>query len=74
MVKECTGYTRDDHDTNNKVTLTSATYTVTVRAATTGKVLGTTQLDGTDDTCPTIMTFETTTRRRPTTPLRRRTT
>lgn len=58
MVKECTGYTRDNHDTNDKVTLNTATYTVTVREATTGKVLGTTELDGTDDTCPTVMTFD----------------
>ena len=58
-VKECTGYTHDDHETNDKVTLNTATYTVTVREATTGKVLGTTELDGTDDTCPPVMTFDT---------------
>ncbi len=57
-VKQCTGYTKDDHETNNEVTLNTATYKVTVHEATTGKVLGTTELDGTDDTCPMFMSFD----------------
>ena len=58
LIKECTGYTKDDHETNNKVTLNSAKYQVSVHEATTGKVLSTTELDGTDDTCPMFMTFD----------------
>lgn len=57
-VKQCTGYTKDDRETNNEVTLNTATYKITVHEATTGKVLGTTELDGTDDTCPTFMSFD----------------
>jgi hypothetical protein len=38
--------------------VSAATYTVTVHAATTGALLGTTQLPGTDDSCPMFMTFD----------------
>ena len=57
-VKECTGYQDDGHDTGNKVDLRMATYTVSVHEAGTGKELGTTELDGTDDSCPTVVSFE----------------
>lgn len=48
------GRPRNQHE----VTLNTATYKITVHEATTGKVLGTTELDGTDDTCPTFMSFD----------------
>jgi hypothetical protein len=57
-VKECTGYQDNGHDTANKVNLKSATYSVSVHEATTGKVLGTTELTGSDDSCPTVVSFE----------------
>jgi hypothetical protein len=57
-LKECTGYQDDGHDTTNSVDLRSATYTVSVHEATTGNELGTTELSGTDDSCPTFMTFD----------------
>jgi hypothetical protein len=40
------------------VDLRSATCAVSVREATTGKVLGTTELSGTDDSCPMFMSFD----------------
>ncbi len=57
-LKECTGYQDDGHDTNNTVDLRSATYTVSVREATTGKELGSTELTSSDDTCPMFMSFD----------------
>ncbi|MDT5066800.1 MAG: hypothetical protein QOK02_2955 [Mycobacterium sp.] len=57
-LKECTGYQDDGHDTRNEVDLRSAVYTVSVREAATGKELGTTELSGTDDTCPMFMSFD----------------
>jgi hypothetical protein len=57
-VKECTDYKDDDKPTGNKVDLNTATYTVTVHEATTGKQLATAELDGTDDSCPMFMTFD----------------
>jgi hypothetical protein len=57
-LKECTGYQNDGQDTDNTVDLRTATYTVTVHEATTGKELGTTELDGTDDSCPTVVSFD----------------
>jgi hypothetical protein len=57
-LKECTGYQDDGHDTNNKVDLRSASYTVSVHEATTGKELGTTELAGSDDSCPMFVTFD----------------
>lgn len=58
LIKECSGYTRDDHETDNKVTLNTAKYRVDVHEATTGRLLGSTELDGTDDACPMFMTFD----------------
>jgi hypothetical protein len=40
------------------VELRSANYTVSVHEATTGNELGTTELSGTDDSCPMFMTFD----------------
>jgi hypothetical protein len=57
-LKECTGYQDDGKDTTNSVELRSATYTVSVHEARTGKELGTTELSGTDDSCPMFMTFD----------------
>ncbi|KAB7752906.1 hypothetical protein [Mycolicibacterium mucogenicum] len=57
-LKECSGYQDNGHSTANKVDLRATTYTVTVRVATTGKELGTTELSGTDDTCPMFMSFD----------------
>jgi hypothetical protein len=57
-LKQCTGYQNNGHDTKNKVDLRTATYTVTAHEATTGKVLGQTELTGTDDSCPMFMTFD----------------
>jgi len=54
----CTGYQNDGHDTDDEVDLRSATYTVSVHEATTGKELGTTELEGTDDSCPTFLSFD----------------
>ena|SRR5690242_12363770 len=57
-LKECTGYQDNGHDTDNKVDLRSATYSVSVHEATTGEELGSTELSGTDDSCPTVVSFE----------------
>jgi hypothetical protein len=57
-LKECTGYQDNGRDTEDKVNLQSATYSVSVHEATTGKELGTTELSGSDDSCPTIVSFE----------------
>jgi hypothetical protein len=57
-LKECTGYQHDGRDTADKVALKSATYAVSVHAATTGKELGTTELPGSDESCPTVVSFD----------------
>jgi hypothetical protein len=57
-LKECTGYQDNGHDTSNKVDLRSANYTVSVREATTGKELGSTELSSSDDSCPMFMSFD----------------
>jgi hypothetical protein len=57
-LKECTGYQNDGQDTQNEVDLRLATYTVSMHEAMTGKELGTTELDGTDDSCPTVVSFD----------------
>jgi hypothetical protein len=57
-LKECTGYQNDRHDTDNAVDLRAATYTLSVHEARTGKELGTTELNGADDTCTTVVSFE----------------
>ena len=64
-VKECTGYEDNGHSTANKVDLRATTYTVTVRVATTGKELATTELSGTDTTCPMFMSFDNDTQTKP---------
>jgi hypothetical protein len=57
-LKECTGYQDDGHDTSNSVDVRSATYTVSVHKAATRKELGVTELSGTDDSCPMVMSFD----------------
>lgn len=57
-LKECAGYQDDGHDTDNTVDLRSATYTVSMREATTGKELGSSELTSSDDTCPMFMSFD----------------
>jgi hypothetical protein len=57
-LKECTGYQGNGRDTDDKVSLQSATYSVSVHEATTGKELGTMELSGSDDSCPTIVSFD----------------
>ena len=57
-LKECTGYQDNGRDTDDKVNLRSATYSVSVHEATTGKELGATELSGSDDSCPTILSFD----------------
>jgi hypothetical protein len=64
-VKECTGYQDNGHSTANKVDLRATAYTVTVRAAATGKELGSTELSGTDTTCPMFMSFDDDTQTKP---------
>ncbi|BBX85102.1 hypothetical protein [Mycolicibacterium aubagnense] len=64
-VKECTGYEDNGHSTANKVDLRATTYTITVRVATTGKELATTELSGTDTTCPMFMSFDDDTQTKP---------
>jgi hypothetical protein len=57
-LKECTGYQDKGRDTDDKVNLQSATYSVSVHEATTRKGLGATELSGSDDSCPTILSFD----------------
>ena len=57
-LKECTGYQDNGRDTDDKVNLQSATYSVSIHEATTGKELGATELSGSDDSCPTILSFD----------------
>jgi uncharacterized protein YceK len=57
-LKECSGYQDNGRDTSNKVDLRSADYTVSVREATTGKELGSTELSSSDDSCPMFMSFD----------------
>jgi hypothetical protein len=64
-VKECTGYQDNGHSTANKVELRTTTYTVAVRAAATGKELGSTELSATDTTCPMFMSFDDDTQTKP---------
>jgi len=45
-LKECTGYQDKGRDTDDKVNRRSATYSVSVHEATTGKELGATELSG----------------------------
>jgi hypothetical protein len=64
-VKDCTGYQDNGHSTANKVDLRATSYTVTVRVAATGKELGSTELSGTDTTCPMFMSFDDDTQTKP---------
>jgi hypothetical protein len=57
-VKVCDGYENDGKPTQNKVRWHTATYELTVREATTGKVLATTTAEATDTDCPMFASFE----------------
>ena len=57
-VKVCDGYKNGDKPTQNKVRWHTATYEVSVREATTGKVLATTTMEATDTDCPMFQSFD----------------
>ncbi|WP_155981381.1 hypothetical protein [Nocardia sp. BMG111209] len=57
-IRTCDGYKDGDKPTGNTVKLNSATYRVSVREATTGKVLGTTTLTSADESCPMFVFFD----------------
>jgi hypothetical protein len=58
FVKDCDGYETDNKPTNNKVKLHTAKYTVSVHEASTGKVLGTTEMSGDSTDCPMLQSFD----------------
>lgn len=58
QVKVCDGYEDDGEATGNKVNWHTATYTLTVYAATTGEELGSTTIEATSEDCPTFATFD----------------
>ncbi len=58
LVQECTGYEDDGEDTGNTVIWHTATYEVSVRAATTGQVLAQETMEATDEECPTFVFFD----------------
>ncbi len=59
LIETCTGYLDDDNqDIGNTVELYDASYDVQLIAATTGEVIATTQLDATEDTCPSFVFFD----------------
>lgn len=58
LVQECTGYEDDGVDTGSTVNWHTATYEVSVRAATTGQVLAQETMEATDEGCPSIVFFD----------------
>ena len=58
QVKVCDGYQTDGKPTQNKVNWHTATYELSVREATTGKVLATTTVEATDTDCPMFQSFD----------------
>ena len=58
QVKVCDGYQNDGKPTQNKVNWHTATYEVSVREATTGKVLATTTMEAADADCPMFQSFD----------------
>ena len=58
FVKECTGYEDDGVDTGNTVNWRTATYEVSVRAATTGQVLAEETMEADDTECPSLVFFD----------------
>ena len=59
LVQTCDGYLDDDgNDTGNVVEMHDTTYDIRVIAATTGEVVATTQLEATDEECPSFVFFE----------------
>jgi hypothetical protein len=57
-VKVCDGYKSDDKPTNNKVRWHTATYQLTVYEAKTGKKLGETSVEATNQDCPMFQNFD----------------
>ncbi|MCX4094436.1 hypothetical protein [Nocardia sp. alder85J] len=57
-IRTCDGYKDGDKPTKNTVKLNSTTYNVSVREATTGKVLGATTLASADESCPMFVFFD----------------
>ncbi len=59
LVQTCDGYLDDaGEDSGNVVEMYDAAYDVRLIAATTGEVVATTQLDATDDECPSFVFFD----------------
>lgn len=58
LEQTCTGYESDGVETGNTVDYHSATYAVTLRAATTAEVLGETTVEAVADTCPMLVFFD----------------
>ena len=58
LVQECTGYEDEGVDTGNVVNWHTATYDVSVRAATTGQVLAEETMEATDEECPSFVFFD----------------
>lgn len=57
-VKICDGYKDKDKPTENKVRWHTATYTVSVAEAKTGRKLAETTIEATDSDCPMFMSFD----------------
>ena len=57
-VKTCDGYQDNGKDTGNKVRMHTATYTLSVHEAVTGKVLAQETVEATDSSCPTLESFD----------------
>jgi hypothetical protein len=57
LVETCTGYEDDGVDTGNAVNWHTATYEVSVRAATTGQVLAQETMEADDEECPSFVFF-----------------
>lgn len=58
LVQECTGYEDDGVDTGSTVNWHTATYDVSVHAATTGQVLAQETMEATDESCPSLVFFD----------------
>lgn len=58
LAQTCAGYADDGVETGNTVDYYSATYDVTLREATTAKVLGETTVEAPADTCPMLVFFD----------------
>lgn len=58
LVETCTGYQDDGEDTGKEVRWHTATYDVSVHAATTGEVLKETVIEARDKECPSFVMFD----------------